>query len=176
MSRNIRILLAIGLFLMLMPSTALAQGSVDKGPVPPTPTGKDEVIGSVFSPPVRSDVPAKGARAALAMPGGGSCWGQAGLQWYGPIYHIDAIAKTGIVNTTNRFYLRARVTKLFRDGLDTGVTAFNDIWADGTFTIQAVGTWWGWIWGTFWNSETGHSVTDFNWFDWNTASGAAVQL
>lgn len=176
MSRNIRILLAIGLFLMLMPSTVLAQNDADQGPVPPPPTEKDKVIGSVFSPPVRSDMPAKGERAALAMPGGGYCWGQAGLQWYGPIYHIDAIAKTGIVDTTQSFYLRARVINLFKDGGDTGVTAFEDVWADGTFTLQAVGTWWGWIWGAFWDSETGHSVTDFESFDWNTTSGAAVQL
>ena len=176
MSRNIRILLVIGLFMMLMPSTALAQGSEDIRPVPPPPTDKDKVIGSVFSPPVRSDVPAKGAQATLAMPGGGYCWGQAGLQWYGPIYHIDAIARTGIVNTNHNHYLRARVIHLYRGGADTGVTAFDDIWAYGTFTIEAVGTWWGWIWETFWRTETGHSVTDFSTFDWNTTSGAGVQL
>jgi len=173
MSRKFLVLLIVGLFLISMPSRVWAQGGGPDEVVPPAQ--EDEIIGSVFSEPVRSQ-PSRESGKGVAPNSSYSCWGQVGLQWNA--LRMEALSTTGIVDAGTSLYLRARVRQFLRDGnpvLYVG-SDFADGWYSGTAQITALVKAYGWVYGHTWWTEAGHAVTDFGSFDWNDISSVGVTL
>lgn len=177
MLKRILTILAISLILALAPMTAWAQTGSEPAAAfenqQELPGGK--ITGSIFGKIVTAKPIA--ANNAPRIPGGtGYPWGQPGLQW--ATARMEGVARTGITNVSASLYLRARLNSLKRDGASLSFLGggFVDGWYYGTTYIQAIGYVFGVVYGHTWRAETGHAVTDFGGYDWNTTLSVQTTL
>jgi hypothetical protein len=170
MWKTLKILLAVGLFLAVMPLSASAgKGSGVVRPIKP----KTDWVGWTASDPlIIGDASIPGPNSSsVAMPGGGSAWAQAYLGWTS--LRMDADAVTGLDHVTRSFYVAARVVQVKKNGQPMGGSRGLGTWST-TGVHDGLSIYFGAVYGFKWENSTSHLVTDYGQFSWGPTAYVSV--